>query len=78
MISNEYNLSNLIESVAKDIESDRAKEAQIETDDDLSEDEKLEMMLFGQDDEEQETTDEDFRDFEKLKEELAEMDDRLV
>lgn len=78
LISNEYNLSNLIESVAKDIESDRVKEAQIETDDDLSEDEKLEMMLFGQDDEEQETTDEDFRDFEKLKEELAEMDDRLV
>lgn len=77
LVSNTIDLSSMLESVAKDIQEDRKRESIIETDADMTEDEKLEAMLFGEDEEDVETTDEDFKDFARFKEELAAMDERL-
>lgn len=74
LVTEELNLGNMLEAAVRDIEADRAKEANIQTDDDvIDEEEKLAEKLFSEDN--RETTDEDYEEFEKFKESLRREDE---
>lgn len=70
LVTEELNLGNMLEAAVREIESDRAREATMETDDTtMDEEEKLAAALFDED-ENKETTDKDYEDFESFKEAL--------
>lgn len=74
LVTEELNLGNMLEAAVREIEVDRAREATIETDDTIAdEEEKFEASLFDEDD--KETTDKDFEDFETFKDSLREQDE---
>lgn len=73
LVTEELNLGNMLEAAVREIESDRAREATIDTDDDgVDEEEKLAEILFDQS--EPETTDQDYQDFEAFKDALRAQD----
>ena len=71
------NLGNLIEGAMKQIELDKAKEAEggseAATDDEL-----MELELFESDDSTKVLTDNDFEEFRDFEDELAEKNDELL
>lgn len=74
LVTTELNLGNMIEAALREIESDRAREATVETDDtSMDEEEKLATLLFDQEDT-KETTDKDYEDFEEFKDSLRVLD----
>lgn len=74
LVTEELNLGNMLEAAVREIESDRAREATIETDDTtMDEEERLAAALF--DEPERETTTQDFQDFEDFKESLKSIDE---
>ena len=76
LVTEEMNLGNLIENAVKQIEADRIKEAEDESeaadDDDL-----MEMSLFS-DDAEKVLSDGDFEDFKDMEEGLSESDEDYI
>lgn len=77
LVTEELNLGNMLEAAVREIESDRAREATIETDDaEMDEEEKFEASLFA--DDEKETSDKDYEDFEAFKDALRQIDDQEV
>lgn len=73
LITEDLNLGNMIEAAVRDIEHDRALEAIIDTDDEMTDDEKMEAALFDEDD--SELTDKEFAAFEKFKDDEASLDE---
>lgn len=75
LVTEELNLGNMIESAVREIESDRAREANIETDDiDMDEEAKFEASLFAED-EVKDSSVQDYEEFEAFQEELAFQDE---
>lgn len=77
LVTEEMNLGNLIEGAMKQIELDKAKEAEggseAATDDEL-----MELELFESDDSTKVLTDNDFEEFRDFEDELAEKNDELL
>lgn len=74
LVTDELNLGNMLEAAVREIESDRQREANAETDDaNMDEDERLAAQLFDEEDA-RVTTDKDYEDFENFKEALRMQD----
>lgn len=79
LVTEELNLGNMIESAIKEIESDRAREANLETDDlDMDEEARFEATLFAEDDKDKEFTVEDYEEFKEFEEELSRQDEEAL
>ena len=75
LVTEELNLSNMIETAVKEIEADRAREANLETDElDLDEDAKFEASLFA-DDGIDSSSIEVYQEFQDFQDELAASDE---
>lgn len=73
LVTEELNLGNMIEAAVKEIESDRAREQIMETDqENLDEEARFEASLFAVD--EKEITMKDYLDFEEFKDEMRDID----
>lgn len=73
LVTEELNLGNMIEAAVKEIESDKAREQIVETDEDnLDEEARFEATLFAED--KKEITVKDYVDFEDFKEEQRSID----
>lgn len=77
LITNETNISNLIEKAVKDIEMQKQKEAETEAEA-ASDDEALESELFSQDNSRNYLLDKDFEDFNAAEEANAEADEAYI
>lgn len=73
LVTEELNLGNMIEAAVKEIESDRAREQIMETDqENMDEEARFEASLFAVD--EKEITVKDYLDFEEFKDEMRDID----
>lgn len=73
LVTEELNLGNMIEAAVKEIESDKAREQIIETDEEnLDEEARFEATLFAE--ENREITIKDYMDFEDFKDEMRSID----
>lgn len=73
LVTEELNLGNMIEAAVKEIESDRAREQIMETDqENMDEEARFEASLFAAD--EKEITVKDYLDFEEFKDEMRDID----
>lgn len=74
LVTEELNLGNMIEAAVKEIESDRAREQIMETDqENMDEEARFEASLFATEDE-KEITVKDYLDFEDFKDEMKDVD----
>ena len=74
LVTEELNLGNVIEAAVKEIESDRAREQIMETDqENMDEEARFEASLFATEDE-KEVTVKDYLDFEDFKDEMKDID----
>lgn len=75
LVTEELNLGNMLEAAVREIEEDKVREANIETDDDLDEDARFEASLFAEEDQGQrDITNQDYEEFEELKDQLSSLD----
>lgn len=77
LVTEELNLGNMIENAVKEIESDKAREANLETDElDLDEEAKFEASLFAEED--KEFTVEDYEEFQQFQDQLEQEDEEAL
>ena len=77
LVTEEMNLGNLIENAMKQIEADKIKEAQDDSEA-ATDDELMEMELFDNDDSTKVLTDGDFEEFREFEEDLEEETEALI